>query len=260
MSRIRLLAVMPLIALTTGSSAIAHGAEPEKREIDGVTYRIAVAGADSVRVIWQGVDKLPLRTFPALEKHLEGEKLVATLAMNGGIFEPGGIPSGLLVQNGTELRPVNRSKGDGNFYLEPNGIFLIGDKGAAIIATSEYPGIHRKPRHAVQSGPLLLRNDRIHPAFNASSANRLHRNGIGVRPDGKVILAITDFHSPKFPNLHEFACLFRMLGCRDALFLDGDLSQMRNGNELNKPGNRLGSFIVVVSSGVEKPLTPPAPP
>jgi uncharacterized protein YigE (DUF2233 family) len=235
----------------------ACGAEVEKRDIDGVTYRTATVSADSIRVIWQDGNKVPLRTFPELSRYLKSEQLVATIAMNGGIFEPGGIPSGLLVQNGRELRPVNRNKGEGNFYLEPNGIFLIGDKGAAVIATAEYPGGHGPQRHAVQSGPLLLRNDRIHPSFNPSSENRLHRNGIGVRPDGKVVLVITDFHSTKFPNLHEFARAFRTLGCRDALFLDGDLSQMRTGNELEKPGNRLGSFIVVVSNSGKTPLSPP---
>ena len=246
-----------LVVLATCSSLLGQGGEPVKREIDGVVYRIVTTNANSVRVIWQDDNKVPMRTFPELGNYLKSQQLVVSVAMNGGIFEPGGIPSGLLVQEGKELRPVNRNKGKGNFYLEPNGIFLIGDKGPAVIATSEYPGNHGNPRHAVQSGPLLLRNNRIHPSFNPSSENRLHRNGIGVTADGKIVLAITDFDSPKYPNLHEFARLFRTLGCRDALFLDGDLSQMRKGHELHKPGNRLGSFIVVVSSPTETPITPP---
>jgi uncharacterized protein YigE (DUF2233 family) len=168
--------------------------------------------------------------------------------MNGGIFEPGGIPSGLLIQDGKELNPVNRKRGEGNFFLQPNGIFLIGPAGAAVIKTDEYPLEGIAIDRAVQSGPLLLRRGKVHPAFNATSASRLHRNGVGVARNGEVVLAMTDLDSPKFPNLHEFAVLFRMQGCDDALFLDGDISQMRSGAEMNKPSNQFGSIIAVMES------------
>lgn len=55
--------------------------------------------------------------------------------MNGGIFEPGFVPSGLLVQDGVELTPINRNNGEGNFFLKPNGVFLPGPKGAAVITS-----------------------------------------------------------------------------------------------------------------------------
>ncbi len=50
---------------------------------------------------------------------------------------------------------------------------------------------------------------------------------------------------------------FRVLGRRDALFLVGVISQMRTSADLEKPGNLLGSFIVVVSGDDEVPLSPP---
>jgi uncharacterized protein YigE (DUF2233 family) len=93
---------------------------------------------------------------------------------------------------------------------------------------------------------MLLREDQIHPAFNAASENRLHRNGIGVDKEGQVVLLMTDGNSAKFPNLHEFALAFRHLGCADALFLDGDISQMRSGEDLLRLSNRFGSIIAVV--------------
>ena len=116
--------------------------------------------------------------------------------MNGGIFEPGGIPSGLLVQDGKEWRPLNRKEGEGNFHLKPNGVFLIGTKGAAVIRTEEYPPQGIVVRHAVQSGPLLPRHGKVHPAFRPQSASRLHRNGVGVTTKGEVVFAMSDFHSP----------------------------------------------------------------
>ncbi len=241
------LAILTLAALV-GSVFAA----PEKKVVDGVTYHILSASADSVRVLWKDSDGRQMRTFPEVVAHLERNKLPADTLMNGGIFEPGGIPSGLLIQDGRELRPVNRNAGEGNFFLKPNGIFLIGTKGAFVINTDEYPLKGIEVRQAVQSGPLLLRQGKVHPAFNANSTSRLHRNGVGVSKDGKVVFAMSDFHSPKFPNLHEFAMLFRSLGCQDALFLDGDLSQMRSGADLTKESSAYGSFIAVVKTEKEE--------
>ena len=62
-----------------------------------------------------------------------------------------------------------------------------------------------------------------------------------------MILAITDINSPKHPNLYEFAQLFKQLGCEDALFLDGDISQMKTGAAMLEPSNGFGSYIAVKS-------------
>ena len=71
------------------------------------------------------------------------------------------------------------------------------------------------------------------------------RNGVGVSKTGMVIFAITDFHSSKLPKLYEFSQLFRSLGCEDALFLDGNLSQMKSGEDITKSINHFGSIIAV---------------
>ena len=218
----------------------------EKRVVDGVDYHILTAPAQAVRILWKDAEGRSLRTLPMAARHLQSRGAEIVALMNGGIFEPGGVPSGLLVQDGVELAPINRNDGQGNFFLKPNGVFLTGPKGAAVIASGEYPWKEFEVRQAVQSGPLLLRRGRIHPAFNAGSANRLHRNGVGVTKNGEVVFAMTDFKSGKFPNLHEFASLFLLLDCQDALFLDGDISQMRAGEDLMKPSNRFGSIIAVL--------------
>jgi len=250
-----MLARLAILILASALLSLAHAA-PEKKVVDGVTYHILSASADSVRILWKDSDGRQMRTFPEVAGHLERNKLPADTLMNGGIFELGGIPSGLLIQDGRELRPVNRNAGEGNFFLKPNGIFLIGTKGAFVISTDEYPLKGIEGRQAVQSGPLLLRHGKVHPAFNAESASRLHRNGVGVSKDGKVVFAMSDFHSPKCPNLHEFAMLFRSLGCEDALFLDGDLSQMRSGTDLTKESSAYGSFIAVIKTEkVEKAVS-----
>lgn len=227
-------------------------AAPEKMQVDGVTYRVLRVAPAAVDLVWADARGEPLRTFPRAARHLEAADRPPLALMNGGIFEPGGIPSGLLVRGGREIRPVNRRAGKGNFYLQPNGVFWIGRSGAAVVATAEWPPAGAEVRCAVQSGPLLLRRGKVHPRFNADSTSRLIRNGVGVSKLGEVVLAITDFHSPKLPNLHEFALLFRHLGCDDALFLDGDLSQMRLGADLKRPSNAFGSIIAVFEIEPEK--------
>jgi uncharacterized protein YigE (DUF2233 family) len=248
---------LTLLALFLVCKAVAA---PETKTVDGVDYHILYAPVTSVKIIWKDNNGTPLRTFPAVAEYLKSESLQVDTLMNGGIFEPGGIPSGLLIQNGKVLNPVNRDRGAGNFYLQPNGIFLVGSAGAAVIRADEYPLKDITIQQAVQSGPLLLRQGKVHPAFNANSMSRLHRNGVGVAKNGEVVFAMTDFNSPKFPNLYEFAQLFRTLGCDDALFLDGDISQMSSGAGLNKASNAFGSIIAVTESPkVEQPADGKAP-
>lgn len=214
---------------------------------DGVHYHLVSVRTDHVRIVWAGDDGRPLRSFPAIHDHVVATGETPRVILNGGIFEPGGIPSGLLVQGGRMLRPLNTAEGRGNFYLQPNGVFFVSDAGAGVLTTAEY---HRQPppnvREAVQSGPLLLRRGQRHPAFNRASDSRLHRNGVGVRRDGVVVLLMTDFESDKRPNLWEFSDAFLALDCPDALFLDGDLCQLRTGEAMRQPGNLMGSFIVLV--------------
>ena len=86
----------------------------------------------------------------------------------------------------------------------------------------------------------------IHSSFRAESTNYLHRNGVGVRKDGKVLFAITEFGQSRYPNLYEFAAFFRSQGCADALFLDGDLSQMVIDPKGPIPaGNHFGAIFAI---------------
>ncbi len=221
-------------------------AAPEEKIVDGVHYHILRTQPETIRIISTDGAGRPLRTFPEVARYLANENLSVCSLINGGIFEPNGVPTGLLIQSGKKVTPVNRARGRGNFFLKPNGIFLISHKGAAIIDTEQFPLQGVEILQAVQSGPLLLHQGRIHPAFRANSPSRLHRNGVGVSTDGLVYFAISDIDSPKFPNLYEFAQLFLSLGCNDALFLDGDLSQMRSGSDIYKASNNFGSVIAVI--------------
>jgi len=224
----------------------ACGALPETVVKDGVRYFVWKAAPEKVRVVWKDDAGKQLRDFPAAKSYFEKKGEKPLMLMNGGIFEPGGIPSGVMVQDGKELLPVNRKEGEGNFFLKPNGIFLISDRGARVMETGKWPPQGETVIYAVQSGPLLLENGKVHPAFNKDSDSRLLRNGVGVAADGTVVFAISDSKGERWPNLYGFADLFLSLGCKDALFLDGDISQMRSGKAMGKRSNRFGSVIAVV--------------
>ena len=133
------------------------------------------------------------------------------------------------IENSQTLVPLNEKKipesdpAWGNFYMAPNGVFLIDAKGAEILAASHYTTANKKPRIATQSGPLLVLNNKLHPKFRKHSKSLRIRIGVGVNKKGEVVFAL----SMEAVNFHHFASLFKkQLHCPSALFLDGDLCKM----------------------------------
>jgi len=120
------------------------------------------------------------------------------------------------------VTPLDTAAGVGNFYLKPNGVFYITiDKQAVVCPTTAFRKAN-KVRFATQSGPLLVVDGQIHPAFSAASKNLNIRNGVGILPNGNVLLAM----SKEKVNFFEFATYFQQQGCRNALYLDGFVSRM----------------------------------
>lgn len=166
----------------------------------------------------------PLRSFAALEQVLGRKAEKVGFAMNGGMFDEDGRPIGLAVVDGKVLKPINRRKdGGGNFHMQPNGVFLVRDSNRAeVIATEDFTASD-DIRLATQSGPLLVRNGKVNPRFDADGRSRYVRNGVGVNGDGVPVFAISD--APV--SFGKFARLFAgPLGCRDALYLDGSVSSL----------------------------------
>lgn len=159
----------------------------------------------------------PLQTW----LHARGERLV--FGMNGGMYHANYVPVGVFVTEGRELAPLNLNSGDGNFFLKPNGVFVVTDQGAAVVEASRYPAIAAQARLATQSGPMLVIDGKLHPAFRENSESRLFRNGVGVANPRQAIFVISE----EAVNFYEFATLFRdTLHCPNALFLDGTISSL----------------------------------
>ncbi|MEY4769257.1 MAG: hypothetical protein RL637_1896 [Pseudomonadota bacterium] len=179
---------------------------------------------DTLRLFWKSpTTGKPFISIEALQKWLEKTGQQLEMATNAGIYEIGNMPLGLYIENSQILIPLNQNQGMGNFYLKPNGIFVMGDKKASILESSQFSSIKWPIHFATQSGPLLLINRKIHPSFNKNSTNNVIRNGVGISSTHHIIIAISN--APV--SLYDFALLFRdYLKCDNALYLDGVISKM----------------------------------
>ncbi|MCH8622345.1 phosphodiester glycosidase family protein [Undibacterium sp. TS12] len=185
------------------------------------------------------------KQFDRLKTWLAGQGKELRFAMNAGMYHADYSPVGLYVQQGQQLTPLNLGDAYGNFFLKPNGVFLLTQSGPMVVESSEYPPLAAKTILATQSGPLLLRKGVIHPAFKENSTSRLKRNGVGV-VGNKALFVITE----QPVNLYEMAQFFRdELHCQDALYLDGNISGIYS-TELNRNDATvdLGPIIAVVQA------------
>ncbi|MFZ4473971.1 MAG: phosphodiester glycosidase family protein [Saprospiraceae bacterium] len=169
----------------------------------------------------------PIRSLGNLEQMLEqdGQKSLV-FATNAGMYTRVNAPQGLYIQNGKVLVPVDRRKEEfGNFYVQPNGIFLIDTAGVAkILITDQYNNeMASSIRFATQSGPMVVVNGVINAHFKEGSDNLNIRSGVGILPDGRPVFVISN----QPVNFYDFASVFNnKLKCQSALYLDGAISLM----------------------------------
>lgn len=201
----------------------------------------------AVRLFHDGEDGKPFGSLKALDRAMAERGHPLLLAMNGGMYHEDLSPVGLYVEDGKVLSPLNSGDGKGNFYLKPNGVFLIGRNGeAAIVETSAYGAVPRDAEFATQSGPMLVIGGEVHPRFEENGTSRYIRNGVGLRDAHTVVLAI----SRSEVSLGSFARLFRdALGCPDALYLDGVVSALSDGREMVIGGAYPAGPIIAVAGG-----------
>jgi len=208
----------------------------------------AVLDNYAIRLFWKRPDGSRIGTFAALNELTAESGESPVFATNAGIFDTTFSPCGLFVEDGHELVPLNLKDGIGNFFLKPNGVFLIDQTGAAaIVESSEYPSLATKPRLAIQSGPLLLRRSQINSQFSIDSTNRRIRSGVGVVSTNNIIFVL----SRDRVTFHEFAVFFRdQLKCQDALYLDGEISKFYP--DADHPSDRSDDFAGMFAVTVRK--------
>lgn len=243
-----------LLGIATAGAGIAVGAaqladEPACRTETFEGARFTVCRYDparhELRLAWRDRSSAPLRTLPRLAQHLGAEAGRVRFAMNAGMYEPDYAPVGLHVEAGRQLRALNTADGAGNFYLKPNGVFWVGADGRPRVETADaYRRSAASPAWATQSGPMLLTGGQPHPRIQPDGASRLIRNGVGTTAEGEALFVISE-GPVSFGKLARF---FRDgLGCRDALYLDGTVSQLWAPAQSRRDrGPALGPMLVVL--------------
>src|SRR3569833_1933191 len=213
------------LALLCATPALAAAVECSQIEFRGTHSTVCHVNmsTDRLRLFLYDDAGVPFNSFQKLSDSLarRGDKLL--FAMNAGMFRTDYSAVGLLVTRGKQLHRINLATGYGNFYIKPNGVFVLSASGARVMETSDFRLLQEPVIDATQSGPLLVLNGQINSAFNASGTSRLIRNDNKVISRDHVVFAISD--DPI--NFYDFAQLFRdRLGCPSALYFDGNVSSL----------------------------------
>jgi uncharacterized protein YigE (DUF2233 family) len=251
------------LVLLTILSGLLYGYIPSKMlktgQIEAAEFTTWEASPMDIKMYWKHNGHL-VKTFTRLKSIEPG----LVFAMNGGMFDPNFAPVGLYVENGTKLKSITRSHNpDYNYGIQPQGIFLIRDsvpadaivgakggnkavvKGsqaeAEVTTIDNYNPNH--VRYATESAPMLIIQAKINPNLPKSMSSTI-RNGVGILPDGKVLMAV----SKDGVTFQEFASYFLHKGCINALYLDGGISGAYTGP--NESNGEFGVIIGVLNSKV----------
>jgi len=196
-------------------------AQKEKYTDDRFVSYIVDTKKQDIKLYWKDDNQKNLKSILNLKSWLDNKHQKLLFAMNGGMYKQDNSPQGLFIENQRTLTPLDTTSGNGNFYLKPNGVFYITTNNIPFICRTANFTDNGQIKYATQSGPMLIIDGQIHPAFNEGSTNLNIRNGVGILPDNKIIFAM----SKKEINFYDFADYFKSLGCNNALYLDGLVSR-----------------------------------
>jgi uncharacterized protein YigE (DUF2233 family) len=218
-----ILIAVSLLAPMTAAAAPTGPCETQTFEGSSFTVCRYDRGADTLRLALNG-PRGPLGGFQTLARSLGRDQSRVLFAMNAGMYDKTQAPVGLLVMDGHAVHPADTGPGDGNFYLNPNGVFFVDASGGAHIAeTNAFVTDEPQARWASQSGPLLVEHGALHPKIAPDGVSKNIRNGVGLAGPDQAFFVISD--TPV--SLGRFARFFRdALNCPDALYFDGHISAL----------------------------------
>jgi len=219
-----------LLTNLLGCAAPARAVDSSELTFDGQNYRVVHLDLkrEKLSLHWRDPQtSQPFGSIDALRQWGEahGQKLL--FAANAGIYDKQSVPLGLYVENGKTVVPLNLNHGNpasGNFSLLPNGVFVVYPDGhAAVRTSSDFKADGQHAQWASQSGPMLVIDGKLNDQFIDASDSMKWRSGVCVKTSSEVVFAVSE--TPV--NFHTFGRLFRdELGCQDALYLDGSISQI----------------------------------
>ena len=222
-----------------------------QQQFEGDRFTVCDAKDGQIELVAAARNQTPIRRFSDLEASLGKRANKVAFAMNAGMFDEDGRPIGLAIVDGRQVRAINRRKGGGNFHLMPNGVLLIRRDGKAEVVSSADYKPSKDIAFATQSGPMLVIDGKLHPAFDRDGQSRYIRNGVGVAPDGKPRFVISEDQV----SLGKFARFFRdRLKTRNALFFDGAVSALWDpANSRRDVTVPLGPLVVVFRPAASAP-------
>lgn len=225
-----MLLTFALLASSSGCAPQAKALDSGVVAFEGQNYRVVHLDLKHERLTmhWREANSgQPFSSIDALRQWGESRGQRLLFATNAGIYDRKFAPLGLYVENGKTVVPLNLAHGNpasGNFSLLPNGVFAIYPDGHAAVTTSTAFKAAGKPvQWATQSGPMLLIDGKLNEQFLDDSSSLKWRSGVCAKTPNDVVFVVSE--APV--NFHTFGRLFRdELGCRDALYLDGSISQI----------------------------------
>lgn len=198
---------------------------------------------DSIKILTSYKSNLGI-SFSEILKKFDKVKFM----MNGGMYNSNYQPVGLYINNYELINPIDTSgyKNNGNFYLQPNGVFFIDlNNNGGILTSSKFKEYNLKyVKYATQSGPMLLIDGKINDILNPKSESFKYRNGVGILPNGNIVFAISKTRI----RFYDFACFFlNELHCKNALYLDGEISGIYEKNNVTDENlnKKYGPMIII---------------
>jgi uncharacterized protein YigE (DUF2233 family) len=194
----------------------------------------------AVRTYYKDRKGARIDNLPALKQHIEAGGRKMLFAMNCGMYSTTYTPVGLYIEEGKQVSSLKRcNTSKANFCLQPQGVFYVRTDGRAGISTVQSFSA-KGVRYATQSAPVVVQNGKMNPKL--PKGLQLIRNGVGIRKDGKVVLAI----SRDWVNFHEFAQYFIAQGCTTAMYFDGNISQAYYPGRTTPDNASFGAMVAVV--------------
>jgi uncharacterized protein YigE (DUF2233 family) len=220
----------------------------------GKSYRIIIVRNKSNEISLFDNHKMTSQSLNDIWNYSLSKKKKPLAVLNGGMYKTDYTPQGLLIEKFKEKQQIdttNDPKNRGlNFYLYPNGVFFTDSLNQYyVVTTNEFIKRNRslpKVKYATQSGPMLVINNKVNSKFTYNSKNLNIRNGVGVSNSysNKIAyFAISD--NPV--SLYDFSMLFKdILGCNNALYLDGAISKMYTSEKNITTGDLGGQFGPII--------------
>lgn len=139
-----------------------------------------------------------------------------------GYFNDHGEHIGLLLNLGSQISPLDKAKsGYGNFYLQPNGVFMKRGDTVELLTTDDFSRTSSGTNIelAFQSGPMLIVDGGLNSVMNLASENHHRRTAIGLRDrNGSKEIILLNSEDPV--NLFNFSStLHNRFGVYQALLI-----------------------------------------